>query len=89
MPRKRNLDRSIPLTLKLPESVRTRLDLHLFSDLEGRVAQGSYQQFFLERIQEYFSWRRLDLAPFGFGLGYFVSGPKDMIEALERKLKNV
>ena len=89
MPRKPNLDRPIPLTLKLPESVRGRLDLWLFSPLEGRVRQGSYQEFFVERIQEFFEWKRLDLTPYGFPAGYFIAGPKEMIAALEERLKNV
>jgi hypothetical protein len=70
----------------LPESVRARLDLLLFSDLEGRVPKGGYQGFFLERIQEYFDWRKLDLTPLGFPPGYFVAGPRAMIDHLERKL---
>ena len=89
MPRKPNLDRPIPLTLKLPESVRGRLDLWLFSPLEGRVRQGSYQDFFVERIQEFFEWKRLDLTPYGFAPGYFIAGPKEMIAAIEERLKNV
>jgi len=87
MPRPRNLEPSIPLKLKLPESVRVRLDLHLFSPLEGRVPQGRYQEFFIDRIKEFFDWKRLDLAPFGFGIGYYIAGPREMIEALERRLK--
>lgn len=86
MARKSSIDRPVPMTLKLPESVRTRLDLHLYSDLEGRVPQGSYQKFFIERIQEFFGSRRLDLTPFGLP-GYYVTGPRPMAEALEKLLK--
>ena len=87
MPRKPNLERPVKLTLSLPETWRTRLDLQLFSPLEGRVPQGRYQEFFLERLQEFFNYRKLDLAPYGFPAGYEVRGPRDMIEALERRLK--
>lgn len=87
MPRRPNLDRPVKLTLVLPESVRARLDLHLFSELEGRVPQGRYQAFFLERIQEFFGWRRIDLALYGFPEGFFTAGPKEMIEELEKELK--
>lgn len=55
MPRRPDLDRPVPLKLMLPESERTRLDLHLFSALEGRVPQGAYQNFFRERIREFFT----------------------------------
>lgn len=89
MPRKPDLDRPIPLNLKLPERIRARLDLFLFSPLEGRVRQGSYQEFFLVRIQEFFDWKRLDLAPYGFAPGYFIAGPREMVEAIERRLKSV
>jgi len=84
--RRPNLDRPVRLSLKLPETVRVKLDLLLFSSLEGRVPKGGYQEFFIERIQEYLSWRRTDLTPFGLP-GYYVAGPREMIEALERKLK--
>lgn len=87
MSRRPNIDRPIAMTLKLPESIRARLDLHLFSELEGRVPQGRYQEFFLARIQEFFSWQRLDLAPYGFPEGFFVSGPAEMIQELEKELK--
>lgn len=42
------------LTLRLPEDVRARLDLYLWSELEGRVPFGRYQEFFLARIREFF-----------------------------------
>ena len=85
--RKPNLDRPTGLLLKLPESWRARLDLHLFSELEGRVPKGKYVEFFIERLRDFFDSRTLDLAPFGFQPGYYVRGPKDMIDALERRLK--
>lgn len=67
--------------------LRAKLDLHLFSDVEGRVPKGAYQEFFETRIQEFFTYRRLDLAPFGFPPGYFVQGPKEIIEALIKRLQ--
>ncbi len=76
------------LCLKLPASTRTRLDLFLYSELEQRVPQGAYQNFFLERIREFFESRRLDLTPFGLQ-GFYVFGPKDMVEALSKKLKEI
>lgn len=38
----------------LPESIRAKLDLLLFSEVEGRVPHGSYQRFIIERIKEFF-----------------------------------
>lgn len=86
MPARSRIDRPVPLTTHLPESVSAQLTLHLFSPLEGRVPKGAYQAFFVERIREFFSWRRLDLHPFGFGRGFFVSGPPEMIDELEKRL---
>lgn len=42
------------LTMSLPEDIRAKLDLHLFSEVENRVPMGAYQRFFIERIQEFF-----------------------------------
>lgn len=82
MPRKPQLDPPVALQLMLPESVRTRLDLLLFSEVEGRIPQGSYQRFFLERIHEFFSWRKLDL-----GEGRFIAGPPEAIEYVKELLR--
>lgn len=86
MPRKPEIDRPTRLELKLPDSLRTRVDLYLFSDLEGKVPRGRYQEFFSERVRDFFESARLDLAPFGFPQDYYVTGPKDMIAELQRRL---
>ena len=65
--RRPNVEPSIATNLHLPETVRTRLDLLLFSDLEGRVPKGAYQRFFLERLQEFFTTKSADLST-GLGL---------------------
>lgn len=83
MPRKPDVDRPTSLLLKLPESERARLDLFLFSELEGRVPKGKYQEFFRERMVEFFDSQELSLEAYGFPAGYFVRGPKAMIEALK------
>ena len=51
--------RPTKLTLMLPEDIRAKLDLHLFSQVENRVPMGAYQRFFIERIQEFFSSAQL------------------------------
>ena len=47
--------RPTKLTMHLPEDVRGRIDLHLFSKVEGCIPKGSYQRFFLQLIREYFA----------------------------------
>ncbi len=89
MSRRPNLVPSMMLNLALPQPVYSRLVLHLFSDLEGRVPLGAYQRFFSERIQEFFSQHHLDLAPWaGSNPGDFVvSGSPEALEILKRTLK--
>lgn len=87
MPRKPAVVRPSLIHMSIPEDVRAKLDLYLYSDLEGRVPRGAYQKFFTERIQEFFGWRRMDLAPYGLPPGFFVSGPREMLDHLETHLK--
>jgi len=61
--RRPNIEPSVATNLHLPETVRARLDLLLFSELEGRVPKGAYQRFFLERLQEFFTFKTRDLSP--------------------------
>lgn len=87
MPRPKNLDPTIYIRVGLPQLLWTRLNLFLFSEIEGRVPLGKYQEFFVSRIQEFFEHRHLDLAPYGFAPGYYVTGPKPMLDMLEQRLK--
>lgn len=87
MPRPPNLIPSRSLHVRLPEDLLGRLDLELFSSLEGRVPYGAHQTFLVARLREFFLWKSLDLAPLGFPPGYFIRGPKEMVAAIERKLK--
>ena len=64
MPKPPNLQRPVKLNTTLPEDVRAKLDLHLWSDLEKRVPHGAYQRFILARIAEYFDSATFDLAPY-------------------------
>lgn len=86
MPRRANIDPPTRLELKLPESVRTKLDLLLYSELEKRVPQGRYQAFFLDRLTEFFEWKRLELTPYGFPAGMIILAPRETIEALVQVL---
>jgi hypothetical protein len=47
--------RPIKLTMVLPEDIRARLDLYLYSEVEQRIPHGAYQRFFVERIKEFFA----------------------------------
>lgn len=40
------------LNLALPEDVRARLDLHLFSSVEGRVPHGAYSHYIANLIRQ-------------------------------------
>lgn len=46
------------LHMALPEDVRAKLDLYLYSEVENRVPFGAYQAFFVQRIREFFSETR-------------------------------
>lgn len=87
MPRKPDVDPPVALEVSLPTTVRARLDLHLFSDLEGRVPVGAYKRFFMERISEFFGTRALDLHPYGFPQGTVVRGLPEVIEQLQERLR--
>lgn len=65
MPRRPNLERPVPLNLKLPEGLRTKLDLLLWSEVEKRVPRGAYQEFFIGLINQYFDRlaEKLDVQP--------------------------
>ena len=58
-----NIIRPIALRTTFPEDVRAKLDLHLWSELEGRVPQGAYQRFLIARIREFFESVSLDIGP--------------------------
>ncbi len=89
MPRPKNITPSRAINTHLDESLMARLDIHLFSDLEQTVPKGAYQRFFNERLREFFSTKRLDLAPYcstqpGVAV---VSGSEPAIEALKQRLE--
>ncbi len=46
------------LGVYIPQDLKARIDLHLFSDVEGRVPSGAYSKFAEERFREFF--RQLD-----------------------------
>jgi hypothetical protein len=64
MARPAALEPTSKLTTTLPPRVRDRLDIYLFSEVEGRVPKGAYQAFLTARILEFFEDKPLELAPF-------------------------
>lgn len=54
MPRRPNIERPVRINLCLPESTKTRIDLLLYSSVEGRIPHGAYQTFFLGLVRDYF-----------------------------------
>ncbi len=88
MPRPPSLIPTRKLHTAIPEPDLARLELHLFSELEGRVPHAAYSSFFLERIREFFSWKALDLAPWADSPpgAFVVRGPAEAIRALEKTL---
>ena len=75
------------LHVMLPPDLKARLDIILYSDLEGRVPKGAYKEFLTNRLVEYFHWQRLDLSPYGFPKGYYIVGQPEILEALIPKLE--
>lgn len=87
MARQPNIIPSAQLHLCLPINIMTQLQLHLFSELEGRIPKGGYAEFFTARIVEFFEQKELDLAPYAGSLqiapGTIVRGSPHTISLLK------
>jgi hypothetical protein len=46
--------RPTKLTMALPEDIRAKLDLYLYSEAQQRIPHGAYQKFMVERISDFF-----------------------------------
>ena len=55
MARRPNILRPISLHTTFPEDLMAKIDLYLFSKLEGRVPVGARQRFLIERVEEFFT----------------------------------
>ena len=64
MARPASLEPSRSLNTHLSEREMARLDLALWSTLEGKIPRGAYKEFFEGRIRDFFDSRTLDLAPY-------------------------
>lgn len=89
--RQPDIIRPIKLTTTLPEDIRARLDIHLYSPLEERIPKGAYQQFFIERIREYFDTKTLDLSQYCRvpSRGMVIRGSETSINLLRDMLRGV
>lgn len=81
MARKLNVVRPVKLHTHIAEDLRAKIDLHLYSSLEGRVPVGAYRQFFEQLIKEYFSRQNLRLTP-----EHVIWGSPETIEFMKRLL---
>ena len=52
MARPKKIDRPVEKRIMLPESLVARVELELYSDLEGKVPFGAWQKFLVELINE-------------------------------------
>jgi hypothetical protein len=86
MPRPKNAVPTVLIKAWVPPELKGKLYLTLISDLEGRIPQGKISSFICDRLREFFGWKTLDLSPYGFQPGYFIKGPSEMIEAVQRRL---
>lgn len=89
MPRPKSLNPPEYLRVALDQSLKARLSILLYSEVEQRIPKGAWQQFMEARLREFFEWRRVDLSPYGFPPGYFITGPAEMSEAVVQKLKGL
>ena len=53
--RRPNIRRPVPLNTCIPEDLRGRIDLYLYSPLEQRVPVGAYQKFICSLIEDFFT----------------------------------
>jgi hypothetical protein len=88
MAKPRNIVRPVALRTTFPEDIRARLDLYLWSEVEGRVPQGAYQRFLISRIREFFEDASLDIGPWLEPIGppMPVRGSPRAIDALAQHL---
>ena len=80
-----------PLNTHLDEELMARVDLLLFSELEGRVPKGAYQKLFNSLLRRWMDSRELDLAPYIGALPgeHLISGHPETLDRLQSKLQAV
>lgn len=56
--------RPVKLTTNLPEDLRAKMDIHLFSTVENRVPHGAYSKFLAELVKQFFDGKTPDTVAF-------------------------
>lgn len=51
--RRANIIRPVSLHTTIPEDVWTKVSLHLYSEIEGRVPKGAYQNLIVQLLRDY------------------------------------
>ena len=54
MPRPKNTIPSVAVSIALPQDLAQKVEVLLFSELEGRVPHGKKSEFFTQLVREYF-----------------------------------
>jgi len=75
--------------VSMDAGLKQKLELFLWSEVEGRVPKGAQSEFTETRFREFFEHGRLNLERFGFPPGYFVNGPKEMLVELSKRLESL
>lgn len=57
MPRTKLIDRPVQRAIYLPESINSRLETELFSELEGKVPFGAFNGLMVELVKKWLSER--------------------------------
>ncbi len=55
MARPKKTIRTIFKNIGLPEDLVAKLELHLYSEVEGRIPLGAQQEFFTKLLRDYFT----------------------------------
>jgi hypothetical protein len=57
MARPKKILRTIQKNIGIPEDLAARLELELYSEIEGKIPFGAQQEFFTKLLREYFEGR--------------------------------
>lgn len=89
MPRPKNLHEARKLHISVPGDLWPKLDLHLHSAAEGRIPHAAYQNFFRDRVKDFFESARADLSVYLPSLprGSIISGEATVLAALIKELE--
>ena len=85
MPRRKNILRPCEFHATIPEDAKARLNLALFSEVEGKIPFGAQQAFLLDAIRLRYEWIGLDLGvylPNLFLPGSLIKGPREVMDKL-------